>query len=257
MQHIKGLNHPIEIDRALISVANPKNQTKPKLKPKKHPPMKQHTKSFATVLAVAGGLVIAGSAQAQYVTNVLSNFQNFHLSATYANWDQSGSQSINGGSGYTPTLTSGTTPGSFEVNAEGYGSGAYTFATPVDDAGATEVQLTFTINSPLTPSTDYMGPNFDLTDGTHQVAFSEYNNYPNSGTAYTVTAALGTLNPADILAFNLEMDPAGYGYTTPYDITYDSLVLLTPVATPEPGTMALAAFGAAGLLIARRRAKIS
>ena len=108
--------------------------------------MKPPTKSLATVLAVAGGLALAGSAHAQYTTNVISNFQNFNLSATYANWDAAGSQTINGGSGYTPTLTSGATPGSFEVNAEAYGSGAYNFPVPIDDPSATEAQLTFTLN---------------------------------------------------------------------------------------------------------------
>ena len=219
--------------------------------------MKQNTKSFATALAVAGGLVIAGSAQAQYAKNVISNFQNFNLSATYANWDASGSQTINGGTGYTPTITSGATPGSYEVNAEGYGSGAYNFPTPIDDAGATEVQLTFTLNSDMaiTPGVnDYLGPNFDLSDGTHQVTYFAYAHYPTTGT-YTVTAALGGIDPTDITAFNLEMDPAGYGSGSPYDITYDSLALLTPVSTPEPGTMALAAIGVTALLISRRHAK--
>ena len=220
--------------------------------------MKQHTKSFAAALAVAGGLAIANSAQAQYTTNVLSNFQNFNLSATYANWDQSGSQIINGGSGYTPTLTSGATPGSFEVNAEAYGSGAYNFPTAISDPTATEAQLTFTLNPDMaiTPGVnDYMGVIFDLSDATHQVQYAIYDHYPATGT-YTVTAALGSLNPADITAFNLEMSPGSYGTTTPYDITFDSLTLLSPVATPEPTTMALAAFGATALFVARRRAKI-
>jgi len=193
---------------------------------------------------------------AQFTTDVICNFQNFNLSATYANWDVAGSQPINGGSGFTPIITSGNTPGSYEVKAEAYGSGAYNFATPINAAGATEVQLTFTINSALTPANDFMGPNFDLTDGTHQVQYAEYAHYPGGGT-FTVTAALGTINPADITAFNLEMDPAGFGYTTPYDITYDSLALLTPNAVPEPATMALAAIGMAGLIIARRRSKNS
>jgi hypothetical protein len=220
--------------------------------------MKQPIKSLATVLAVTGSLAIAGSAQAQYATNVISNFQNFNLSATYANWDASGSQTINGGLGYTPIITSGATPGSYEINALGYGSGAYNFPVAVDDPGATEVQLTFTLNSDMmiTPGVnDYLGPNFDLSDGTHQVSYLEYNHYPGTGT-YTVTAALNGIDPTDITAFNLEFDPAGYGTGSPYDITYDSLALLTPVATPEPGTMALAAIGASALLIVRRRGKI-
>lgn len=220
--------------------------------------MKQPTKLLATTLAVASGLAFAGSAQAQFTTNVISNFQNFNLSATYANWDVNGSQPINGGSGYTPTLTSGATPGSFEVNAEAYGSGAYNFPVPIDDPSATEAQLTFTLNPDmnLSSANDYIGMIFDLSDGTHQVQFAEYGHYSPAGT-FTISAALGSINPSDITAFNLEVDPAAYGYTTPYDITYDSLTLLSPVATPEPGTMALAAIGASAFLIVRRRGKMS
>jgi hypothetical protein len=222
--------------------------------------MKKTTKWIAASCAAAGGLIMTSSPlYAQFTTNVICNFQNFNLSATYANWDAAGSQAINGGSGYTPTITSGSTPGSYEVNAEAYGSGAYNFATPINEAGATEVLLTFTLNSnmAITPGVnDYLGPNFDLSDGTHQVHYGEYNHYPGTGT-YTVVANLGGVDPTDITAFNLEMDPAGYGYTTPYDITYDSLALLTPAATPEPATTALAAIGLAGFVIARRRAKKS
>lgn len=221
--------------------------------------MKRITQWIATSCVAAGGMMMTASqAQAQYTTDVICNFQNFNLSATYANWDVAGSQPINGGSGYTPTLTSGSTPGSFEVNAEAYGSGAYNFGTAINDPGATMVQLTFTINSPITPGVnDFLGPNFDLSDGTHQVQYPAYDHYPITGQQYTVTAALNGIDPTDITAFNLEMDPAGYGYSTPYDITYDSLALLTPNAVPEPGTVALAAIGFAGLIIARRKPKNS
>jgi hypothetical protein len=222
--------------------------------------MKKNTKWIATSCAVAGGLILTSSPlHAQFTTNVISNFQNFNLSATYANWDQTGSQILSGGTGYTPTITSGSTPGSYEINAEGYGSGAYNFATPINELGATEVLLTFTLNSnmSITPGVnDFLGPNFDLSDGTHQVQYAEYAHYPGTGT-YTVVANLGSIDPTDITAFNLEMDPAGYGYSTPYDITYDSLALLTPAATPEPTTITLAAIGLAGLVIARRRPKMN
>ncbi len=217
--------------------------------------MKRITQWIATSCLAAGGLMMTESlAHAQYTTTVLSDFQNFNLTATYANWDQTGSQIIFGGSGYTPTITSGSTPGSYEINAQGYGSGAYNFATPVNASGATLAQLTFTLNMPTTPSTDYLGPNFDLSDGTHQVQLLDYDHY-SQGIPYTVTFSLGDLDTSDITAFNLEMNPAGYGGDMPYDITYNSLVLLTPV--PEPGTVALAAIGIAGLIIARRKPKNS
>lgn len=57
--------------------------------------MKKQMKWFAAAAAVAGVLAIASSLQAQ--TWVLSDFHNFNLSVTYANWNEEGSQIINGG----------------------------------------------------------------------------------------------------------------------------------------------------------------
>ena len=211
-------------------------------------------------------LCLSTPLQAQ--TWTLSNFQNFTLSATYANWDADGSQIINGGTGYTPTLTSGSTPGSFEVNAQGYGSGAYNFVTPVNASGANEFVFTFTINSP-SGGPFWMNPGVDISDGTHQVhlaadpasfpgASGGYLNYGNftAGT-YTLYGPLhdqfggADLDPSTITAFNLEFDPAGYGSGAPYDITYGNLAL---TVVPEPTTAALLGVGVLGLVTARRRA---
>jgi hypothetical protein len=231
--------------------------------------MKQNQKWFATALAVASGLVIAGSAQAQYIETPLATFDNtFALSATYANWNDPGYLVFNGGSGYEPTLTYGAS--GFEVNALGYGSGAYNEPTAINASGAIGWQVTFTITAPTaTQGSFWMNVGIDMSDGTHLVHLSD--NAPGGGWygygsftqgTYTLTGgfadAYGTaaLDTSDITAFNLEFDPAAYdasqgGPGTPYDITYESLVLLTPV--PEPTTLALLAIGAAGLLIARRR----
>jgi hypothetical protein len=208
--------------------------------------MKQHAKWFATALAVATGLAGAHSARAQGVT-VVSDFHNFNLSVLYANWNEDGSQIINGGSGFTPVITSG--PTSYEVQAQGYGSGAYNLPVALNVPGATQVALTFTINTPANGD-NFLGPNFDLSDGTHQVTYFAYDHYITPGT-FTITAPIGSIDPTDITAFNLEFDPAGFGGGAPYDITYNSLVLLTPV--PEPTSLALLAIGAAGVVIARRR----
>ncbi|HLX69706.1 MAG TPA: PEP-CTERM sorting domain-containing protein [Verrucomicrobiae bacterium] len=225
--------------------------------------MKKHATWFASAVAATISLSAGNLAQAQ--TTVLSDFQNFNLNATYANWDQTGSQIISGGTGYTPTITSGSTPGSFEVNAEGYGSGAYDFATPINASGANEFQFTFTINSLAGTGPFWMNVGLDISDGTHQVHLMAANtaggylNYGNfSPGTYTLYGSLADglggapLDTSTITAFNLELDPAGYGSGSPYDITYTSLELVT---VPEPSTFALVGMGMAGFLTFRRRKK--
>jgi len=228
--------------------------------------MKQPQSWLKHTLAVASSLLVAGVAQAQYTTNVLSDFNNFNLSATYANWNVDGSDPLNGGFGFTPIITS--SPTGYRVQAQGYGSGAYDFASPVSVPGATKFLFTFTINHAMIHgdlSGLWFGPNLDISDGTHMVhliadnagaGFKNYGPYVGPGT-YTL---IGSLNDQDgglpldtttITAFNLELDPAEYGTGTPYDITYKSLALLTPV--PEPSALALLSLGAISLAAARRR----
>src|SRR5262249_53076717 len=130
--------------------------------------MKYHAKRLMAALAMAGGVMTAGSSWAQSIT--LSDFHNFNLSATYANWDADGSQLINGGTGYTPTINSG--PNNYEIIAQGYGSSAYNFPTPINALGTYQFQLTFTINQPMQHGDGsglWFGPNVDISDGTHMV----------------------------------------------------------------------------------------
>src|SRR5947209_5770070 len=125
--------------------------------------MKQRMQCFATALAAVSSLAVATSARAQ--TWTLSDFHNFNLSVTYANWNPDGSQTINGGTGFTPVITSG--PTSYEVVAQGYGSGAYDFSTPLNASGANQFQLTFTINNTMhhgDGSGLWFGPNVDISD---------------------------------------------------------------------------------------------
>lgn len=222
----------------------------------------------AGLLALAGGLLAFGpsSAQAQFTSTTLSDFNNFNLSVTYANWDVDGSDPLNGGTGFTPIITSGTT--GYEIQAQGYGSGAFNFATPISAPGATMFQLTFTINNTMqhTDGTGlWFGPNVDITDGTHQVhlladnaggGYLSYGPYVGPGT-YTLTGSLNDqfgaapLDTTTITAFNLELDPAELGSGVPYDITYAGLQLLTPV--PEPSTVSLVGMGIMAAAVALRR----
>jgi hypothetical protein len=218
--------------------------------------MKQHLKWFATALAVARGLVIASSAQAQTVIATLSDFQNFTLSTTYGSWN-TGLLPIPG----PPTIIS---DGPFEVIAQGWGGGSYDFTTPIDATGANAFQFTFTINNTMAHGDGsglWFGPNLDISDGTHMVHlmglpyFLNYGPYVGPGT-YTLTGPLtdqfggADLDPSDITSFNLEVDPAEYSPDAPYDITYNRLVM---IAVPEPTALALLAIGITGLVIARHR----
>ena len=227
--------------------------------------MKINAQWFAGILALTGSLSLIGSAHAQ--TTVLSTFQNFNLSATYAQWDPDASQVIGGGNGYSPTIISGSTPGSFQVTAQGYGSGAYNLASPINASGANQFELTFTINSLANSGAGpfWMNMGVDIADGTHLVhltaantagAYLDYGNF-NTGT-YTLYGSLNdqfggaALDTSDITAFNLEIDPAGYGGSSPYTVTYQSLSVSN---VPEPGILSLVGMGFAGLWIVRRRSK--
>lgn len=228
--------------------------------------MKHYPIWFRSGLGVAIGLAAATAALAQGTT-VLTDFHNFNLSVTYANWNVDGSSTFNGGTGFTPVITSGAS--GYEVQAQGYGSGAYNFPTPISAPGATEWQLTFTIVTPSSTSgVFWMNPGLDMSDGTHQVHLTAANtegaylNYGNftAGT-YTLHGAFkdqfggADLDTTTITAFNLEFDPAGYGTGAPYDIIYQNLSVVAPV--PEPSSLALLGLGAGALAFARRRARVS
>src|ERR1035437_4574997 len=209
--------------------------------------MKQHSKWFAAVLAVASGLVMVNSAQAQAITGTpyLSNIP--AVGPSY--------------SGYwaTPLATITSTPTGLEFNAPG-GTGSFCqmyYPIPFGDQTAlnlldTQVTFDFTWNS----GNAVGGVNvlFALGDSLGGVDYY--------GTGYVVptpglnsyTFALQAPNQADVAAgaiingMNFQIDPANVSGN--YDITFNSLTL-SPV--PEPATLALVGLGAAGLLAFRRR----
>jgi PEP-CTERM motif len=236
--------------------------------------MKQQTKWFAAAMVAWSGLTMVNSVQAQpwqtpppagsYTTTVLSDFANFSLSAQYASWAPFPAGNA--------TITSGTTPGSFEVAGNSYGSGAYNLpGGPINASGAMYAQLTFTVHDsgfgPNDPTPGNINPQFDINSDGAFVAYSGGGPGYAAGQTYTFTVPLndaaaaaigetapGNVNTSIIYGFNLE--DAGYSGTGNYDVTYGSFVLLTP--TPEPTTLALLGLGAAaGLVVARRRAKLS
>jgi len=218
--------------------------------------MKQHSKWFAIALAVASGLVIASSAQAQdYAsgTPLLSNLNPANMSI-YDAWT-------------TATITS--QPTGVQVSWVGtYGSFYYANPTPIalNPADAVAV-FTFTINN--NPANYiWVGSRFVINDnaGPQWYPTPGYSGYANGGNPPEVSwngnvvTWTQPLNAAQLTAiqaggdaiygFNLVFDPAAMSGPPIVDITFNSLVL-QPV--PEPATLALVGLGAAGLLAFRRR----
>ncbi len=224
--------------------------------------MKQPTKWFVTALAVASGLMIGNSAQAQAVTGTpyLSNMDpstlNTAPNALYGSW--------NGGATFT-SLSTG-----LEVNSATYGSMYYVIPAgnvQTLNTADTIATLTFTVNDFSLAKYGWIGTPFILNDNSGAVTLGGYSGPGNPGSDPGTTwngnvvtetenlsagqiAAIQLGNDA-IYSFNFEVDPAGVGPPT-YDITFNSLVLSS---VPEPSTLALFAFGVAGLFIARRRVR--
>lgn len=194
--------------------------------------MKPFSKCCAPALTTACAGVLAMSTQAQTVT-VLSDFPaGFQFASTSLNWAP-----------IQPRLILPSSSSGYEVAAQGYGYGIYDFPSSINASGATEYQLTFTINAPT--DVNWMGVNLELLDGGPTA--TTYLNYGAYGAGtYTASGSLGALNTSSITAFELSFDPAQYSSSATYDITFNQLAVLTPV--PEPAAFALLALGTAGLL---------
>jgi hypothetical protein len=209
--------------------------------------MKYYTKWLSTSLAVASGLVMVSSAQAQGVTSTpyLSNIDPADVAFTDI-WN-------------TPAATKTSTATGLEIVAPGGGGtfstlyygipvGQQTAPTPL----ATQVTFNFTWNS----GNAVAGVNvlFALDDSLGGVNYygTGYN-IPSAG-LNSYTFALQAANQANIGAgaivngINFQIDPGNVSGN--YDITFNSLTLS---AVPEPSSVALAGLGIAGFLAFRRR----
>jgi hypothetical protein len=224
--------------------------------------MKQYTQCLGTALAAAASLALAASAQAQSVTDnpYLSNIDPASFSngtnALYASWASG-------------TVTS--QPTGLEVQAATYGS-SYYVVPPSEvqtlNSSDTVATLTFTVNSPTPADILWMGTPFILNDNSGSTTLGGYSAPGNGGSdpgttwngnVVTETENLSSAELAAVQAgtdaiysFNLETDPASFNGPPVYDITFNSLTL-SPAPAPEPASLALAALGAAGFLISRRR----
>jgi len=209
--------------------------------------MKQQTKRFSILLAIAASVALVSSLQAQPITGTpyLSNIN----------------PSAPSYSGYwaTPLTTISSTPTGLEFNAPG-GSGSFsTMYYPIPSSQQTtlnplDTQVTF--NFLWNSGNAVAGVNvlFALDDSLGGVNYY--------GTGYVVptpglnsyTFPLQAANQANVAAgavingMNFQIDPANVSGN--YDITYSSITLSQ---VPEPTTLALAGLGAIGLVVCRRR----
>jgi hypothetical protein len=208
--------------------------------------MKQNSKRFVTALAVATGLVLVSSAQAQTITGTpyLSNIN--PAAPSY--------------SGYwnTPLTTITSTPNGLEFNAPGGGGSFSTMYYPIPLAQQTALnpadnQVTFTFLWNSGNAVAGVNVLFALDDSMGGVNYygTGYN-IPTPGlNSYTFNLQADNLAHvaagAVINGMNFQIDPANVSGN--YDITYSSITLSQ---VPEPTAAAMIGLGI-GLLALRRR----
>ena len=204
---------------------------------------------ITTVTAIAAGLLIAHSSQAQGITGgqYLSIFPGGGFSGNWNAGDVNNTATgieiaAAGGTGSFSTLYSPIPPSNVQPNSA--------------IAGDTKAVFDYTINSGNIVAGG-VAVIFSLDDS---AGHAEYYNFGyhlyTDGVMNSVTVPLDATTLADIAGgavingFNLQMDPANVNGN--YDITYNSITL-TGAAVPEPSTLAYSAFGTAAIWLFRRR----
>jgi hypothetical protein len=222
--------------------------------------MKQQSKWFAAVLAVACGLAAAGSAQAQSIglSGIDVSSQGGYggwLTASFFSGSSVGSAGTDGVEVVAPV--SGGFGGTY-LDLGGSG-------VPIN-ANSTQVTLTFTVNG---TASDYnwLSAEFNPNDGSS----ADYLTYSGSGNPGNPAGAVWNgntasltwdLTPAELgvvqggsavlYGFNIGVNPAVVDNTPNIDITFNSITY-SAAPVPEPAAMALLGLGVSGLLIFRRR----
>ncbi len=155
--------------------------------------------------------------------------------SAYGNWSVDGANLTNGGSGFSPTMERPLD--GLEISAEGPGGATYNFGSLVALPGAAQFAMYFTLNNAIHSADgdglDF-GVNVHISDTTHEVRYSSYATLEAPGSFKMLVGSLGDLDVSHITAFGFEVDPAADGSSSPYDITFNSLLLLNPANVPEP-----------------------
>lgn len=191
--------------------------------------MKQNTKWFTTVIAMASGLVIVSSAMADTTINT---FDNFNLTGLFG-WSDA-------------TIVSG--PTSYSVTDTGYGSGYFDINPNINASGGTILEVTLSLSG--APAADgQLGPIVKLVDGDGtSIDFAWYGQTLGSHVLTADLTAFPALDLSTLDFFHLQLDPSGFSGA--YTVEWQNMQINT---VPEPSSVALIAIGAAGLAIARRR----